>query len=111
MKCIPQKCKVPCPVAKGQMEMPSGGRRSKEFLISFQPHSEWGQGRGEWTRDVLDVTFRIVTLGDSVAGTLRAEGSGMVCSHPSGQSLKPLRDHSTTCHCFPENTACDQMGF
>lgn len=45
----------------------------------------WGQRREDATRDDLEVTFKIIILGDTGAGGLRAEGGQMVLSHPSGQ--------------------------
>lgn len=52
--------------------------------LSFHDLSESGQEGGDMTRAHLEVTFKIMTFGDTGAGRLRAEGGQMVLSHPLG---------------------------
>lgn len=54
----PPEMQVPCPGAKRQWGCSLGDTGPRDFQL----HSECGQGRGEWIRDVLEVTFWIVTL-------------------------------------------------
>lgn len=79
--CLPLEMQVPSAVAEGAIQMPSVDTGPREaFLLSFQAPLKWKQGRGEPTGDILEVTFRILTLGDC-GGGLRAEVIQMVCSH------------------------------
>ena len=70
----------PISCCQGKMGMLSVNMESKEaFPLSFQARSKWQQRRGS-ARGILEVTFKIVALGNPGTRGLRAAGGQMARS-------------------------------